>query len=149
MSINFKKFFVVIAALVITISGLSCVSVFAENKTNSPVGDINKDGKVDIADGALLQKITTKQVDSPSDIDTYADMNSDGTVDIKDVIVIQKYLAGIYKKLPVNNGTQSTNTTASSATQTIVTTPSTTSPYGIYDPTATDPDGWNNDIIKP
>lgn len=44
--------------------------------------------------------------------------------------------------------TPSVNTTESSATQ--ATTKSTaTVPVTEYDPTATDPDGWNNVIIKP
>lgn len=58
------------------------------------LGDVNKDGVVDIKDVTILRRylagtVAADTVDAPA-----ADCNEDGVVDIKDVTVLRRYLAG-------------------------------------------------------
>ena len=58
------------------------------------LGDVNKDGVVDIKDVTILRRylagtVAAETVDQPA-----ADCNEDGVVDIKDVTILRRYLAG-------------------------------------------------------
>lgn len=58
------------------------------------LGDVNKDGVVDIKDVTILRRylagtVAADTVDAPA-----ADCNEDGVVDIKDVTILRRYLAG-------------------------------------------------------
>ncbi|MGN0620748.1 MAG: dockerin type I repeat-containing protein [Porcipelethomonas sp.] len=52
-------------------------------------GDLNNDGKVNVADIVLLQKYITKKSD---DISKSADLNNDGKVNVFDVVILKRKL---------------------------------------------------------
>jgi len=58
------------------------------------VGDINKDGKVDVKDLTALLNILSYGNKS---YDGFADINDDGTIDIRDVTSLTNILAGVKK----------------------------------------------------
>ena len=58
------------------------------------LGDVNRDGVVDIKDVTVLRRYLAGTV-AGSDVDLLAaDCNGDGVVDIKDVTILRRYLAG-------------------------------------------------------
>ena len=58
------------------------------------LGDVNRDGVVDIKDVTILRRYLAGTV-AGSDVDLLAaDCNCDGVVDIKDVTILRRYLAG-------------------------------------------------------
>ena len=61
------------------------------SKSEVLLGDINKDGVVDIQDATMLQRYLAEYITS---IDkTAADVNRDGKVNVRDLTQIQRYLA--------------------------------------------------------
>lgn len=56
------------------------------------LGDVNGDGKVDVKDATVIQKVYTGYDVNPFD-ESVADYNKDGRKDVKDAVAIQKYLA--------------------------------------------------------
>ena len=59
------------------------------------LGDVNRDGVVDIKDVTVLRRYLAGMV-AAEDIDLLAaDCNCDGSVDIKDVTILRRFLAGI------------------------------------------------------
>ena len=66
--------------------------------TNPPVanpklGDVNRDGNINIKDVTLIQKTIAFMVTIDSEQRTLADVTKDGNVNIKDATTIQKYIA--------------------------------------------------------
>ena len=68
----------------------------ANSQESNVTGDVNQDGKADVADLVLLQKYLVRKVRT---LDNYkiADLNSDGTVNIFDAIVLRQRLMGMDK----------------------------------------------------
>ena len=59
------------------------------------LGDVNRDGVVDIKDVTVLRRYLAGMV-AAEEIDLLAaDCNCDGVVDIKDVTILRRFLAGI------------------------------------------------------
>ena len=62
------------------------------------LGDVDGDGKVDINDATLVQKIAAELI-VPTEIQKKAaDVNRDGSVDINDATLIQKFAAEIINR---------------------------------------------------
>lgn len=55
-------------------------------------GDVNMDGKVDITDATLIQKIVVKLVEPTAEQSYLADYNNDGDITVVDATDIQKYI---------------------------------------------------------
>ena len=64
-------------------------------------GDINLDGRVDITDAVLLNKVAAGAVtlDTPEK-QANADCDANGEVDGKDAVVLLKFLVSLIKTLP-------------------------------------------------
>jgi hypothetical protein len=58
------------------------------------LGDVNKDGVVDIKDVTILRRYLAGTVSADTEDAPAADCNEDGVVDIKDVTILRRYLAG-------------------------------------------------------
>lgn len=114
-----KKIISLILCVLISVSSISTLRVFAENyeqlntvndfdiTNNSEVnygifkkGDINLDGNIDIADATLLQKwiVNIEQISMMQKCNAIFDNNS-LKIDIKNVTKIQKHLAGVIETL--------------------------------------------------
>ncbi len=55
------------------------------------IGDVNRDGSVDVLDAVMIQKYCVDKVDLDSEQIYVGDVNDDGVVDVLDAIMIQKY----------------------------------------------------------
>lgn len=75
--------------------------VSAADSINPPAssGDINSDGKVNVADFCLLKSVINGDT-SDSGISGRSDINSDGKTDSADILLLTEYLQGISDKLP-------------------------------------------------
>lgn len=131
--------FIIVPALLIT--GISCVTAFAVDPDLGilKVGDIDRNGIVDINDVTYLQKALCDI--NPMPTLEEADLNKDGKINIIDATFIQKLLVGIVMT------TGSTEVTTLPPTELPVVT--TRPQVPTVDPKGTDPDGWQNQIIKP
>ena len=58
------------------------------------IGDVNFDGKVDIADATMIQKYAIELEAFNEDQRTVADVNGDGRISVLDTTCVQKYAAG-------------------------------------------------------
>ena len=58
------------------------------------IGDVNRDGKVDVLDAIVIQKYAAEKATLDAEQLYIGDVNNDGTVDVLDAIMIQKYAAG-------------------------------------------------------
>ncbi len=67
-----------------------------------PIGDANKDGKVNIKDATSIQKHIASIEILSEDALVLADADGDGTVNIKDATAIQKFVAGLAEFPQVN-----------------------------------------------
>ena len=56
------------------------------------IGDVNKDGVIDVHDTVLLQKSTVDKVELDDYQKILGDVNKDGAVDVLDVVLMQKYM---------------------------------------------------------
>ena len=65
------------------------------------LGDVNGDGKVNIKDATMIQKVAAKIIDLTDDEKLRADVTADAKVNIKDATAIQKYVAKIETGLPI------------------------------------------------
>lgn len=92
-------------------------------------GDVNGDGRVNVMDATKVQFAAAELQTLTADQKILADVDGDGVVNIKDVSCIQRYCANMITSFPVES-------------QTPTTVPPTTQ-------VSTDPDGWNNVVIKP
>lgn len=92
-------------------------------------GDVTGDGRVNIKDATKVQLATAELQTLTDEEKLLADVDGDGRVNIKDVSFIQRYCANMITSFPVES-------------QTPTTVPPTTQ-------VSTDPDGWNNVVIKP
>ena len=68
---------------------------------NNILGDVNRDGVVDVLDATMIQKYTVEKVILSDSQLNIADVNSDGIVDILDAVIIQKYAVGNEVNYPV------------------------------------------------
>ncbi|MBQ3433582.1 MAG: dockerin type I repeat-containing protein, partial [Selenomonadaceae bacterium] len=55
------------------------------------IGDVNRDGNVDVLDAVLVQKYSASKATLDDEQLYIGDVNDDGTVDILDAVQIQKY----------------------------------------------------------
>ena len=125
-----------VAALALLIAVFSAMVVFAapEQGIDLVTGDVDLDGEVTIKDATFVQKVIAGLTEKFDNFDYIADVTGDGKADIRDVTTIQRFINGSITKFPVEQGGNVTE--------------STTQPHSV-DPTATDPDGWFQEIIKP
>lgn len=63
-------------------------------------GDINLDGKVDLIDGVLLQKLVADQMQGNAQQLKNADTNYDQAVDGNDALVLMRFLTHLIDTLP-------------------------------------------------
>ena len=56
------------------------------------IGDVNMDGKIDITDATLIQKIVVNLVKPSAEQSYLADFNNDGEITVVDATDIQKYI---------------------------------------------------------
>ena len=131
-----KRIIALISVLALILCTFSAMVVFAapEQEIDLVIGDVDLDGEVTIKDATFVQKVIAEISEKPDPFDYIADVTGDGKVDIRDVTTIQLFINGSITKFPVEQGGNVTE--------------STTQPHSV-DPTATDPDGWFQEIIKP
>ncbi len=86
---------ITLVLLVICMSLLSSVSVFAVSRKFISPGDINANGVVSVDDVTFLQKFVVQQEKIEEDYLTPADFNGDGVINIIDATEIQKMLADL------------------------------------------------------
>lgn len=120
-----KKIFSAAIIMVVLVATILC-STFAVSATSFKLGDVNKDGKVDVLDVTEIQQYIVELKTLDSDAQKAADVNGDGRINVNDATIILKYLANIIDVLPAE--------------------PVTTKPTS---PLSTDSDGYLNVIIKP
>lgn len=73
---------------------LYVVTVEAE-ASEFEIGDVNKDGKLNIRDATVIQKYIAKMTDLDEEALSLADFDGNGKVNVKDATAIQKKIAGI------------------------------------------------------
>ena len=95
-----KKISSAILALSLFLSTLAyCPTAVSAIVPQVSPGDVNSDGKVNIADLCLLKSVING--DSPdSSISGMSDINSDRKTDSADILLLAEYLQGITDKLP-------------------------------------------------
>lgn len=59
------------------------------------MGDVNRDGKLNIKDATAIQKHAAKMIDFDAEQITLADYNADGKINVKDATMIQKKIANL------------------------------------------------------
>lgn len=64
------------------------------------IGDVNQDGRVDIADAVLLNKACASAVSLDSTAQKNADCNGDDEIGANDAIVLMQFLVHIITSLP-------------------------------------------------
>ena len=131
-----KTVIALLTVLALLIGTFSAMAVFAapEQGIDLVIGDVDLDGEVTIKDATFVQKVMAGISEKPDSFDYIADVTGDGKADIRDATTIQRFINGSITKFPVEQGGNVTE--------------STTQPHSV-DPTATDPDGWFQEIIKP
>ena len=131
-----KRIIALISVLALILCTFSAMVVFAapEQEIDRVIGDVDLDGVVAIKDATFVQKVIAGITEKFDNFDYIADVTGDGKADIRDVTTIQRFINGSITKFPVEQGGNVTE--------------STTQPHSV-DPTATDPDGWFQEIIKP
>ncbi len=64
------------------------------------IGDVNRDGKIDVLDAILAQKYATEKTTLTDEQIFLGDVNGDGFVDVLDATLIQKYAAERISEFP-------------------------------------------------
>lgn len=59
------------------------------------MGDVNRDGKLNIKDATAIQKFAAKMIDFDDEQQALADYNTDGKINVKDATMIQKKIANL------------------------------------------------------
>ena len=75
------------------LAGAVCVpagAVIKEAETSQCLGDINGDGKINLMDAVIVQKVSLDMLTLDGQNKLNADMNGDGEITIYDAIMIQK-----------------------------------------------------------
>lgn len=153
----------VLAVLMLSACAVSAFTVFAADKVIP--GDTNLDGKVNIKDATLIQKVAALLVSQPDHYMETSDVDLNGTVNVKDATVIQLFLADYYKSLPIKEQPTETATETTTETATETTTETTEpatqkptekptqAPTTVTEPTTTatptKDDGWGHQIYQP
>lgn len=91
-----KKILSIILTLVM-LTSVCAVSFVSADAALPPLymGDLNKDGLVDILDATLIQKIIAKIHESNSAYEYIGDVDKDSRLSIRDASLIQKWLVGL------------------------------------------------------
>lgn len=157
----------VLAVLMLSACAVSAFTVFAADKVIP--GDTNLDGKVNIKDATLIQKVAALLVSQPDHYMETSDVDLNGAVNVKDATVIQLFLADYYKSLPIKEQPTETATETATETTTETATETTTettepatqkptekptqAPTTVTEPTTTSTptkdDGWGHQIYQP
>ncbi|MEE3334298.1 MAG: dockerin type I repeat-containing protein [Ruminococcus sp.] len=149
----------VLAVLMLSACAVSTFTVFAADKVIP--GDTNLDGKVNIKDATLIQKVAALLVSQPDHYMETSDVDLNGSVNVKDATVIQRFLADYYKSLPIKEQPTETATETATETTTETTEPATQkptekptqAPTTVTEPTTTatptKDDGWGHQIYQP
>lgn len=153
----------VLAVLMLSACAVSAFTVFAADKVIP--GDTNLDGKVNIKDATLIQKVAALLVSQPDHYMETSDVDLNGSVNVKDATVIQRFLADYYKSLPIKEQPTETATETTTETATETTTETTEpatqkptekptqAPTTVTEPTTTatpkTDDGWGHQIYQP
>ena len=75
------------------------VTVDVETYLTVEIGDVNKDGRVNIKDATMIQKYIARLIDFDATQNIVADTNDDGVINVMDATEIQKYIAHIIPEL--------------------------------------------------
>ncbi|MBQ8572957.1 MAG: dockerin type I repeat-containing protein [Ruminococcus sp.] len=67
----------------------------AVSESEFELGDVNRDGKINIKDATAIQKYVAKLVEFDEEQLALADFNGDTKVNVKDATTIQKKIAGL------------------------------------------------------
>lgn len=161
----------VLSVLMLSACAVSAFTVFAADKVIP--GDTNLDGKVNIKDATLIQKVAASLVSQPDHYMETSDVDLNGSVNVKDATVIQRFLADYYKSLPIKEQPTETATETATGTTTETATETTTettepatqkptekptekptqAPTTVTEPTTTatptKDDGWGHQIYQP
>jgi cell division protein FtsN len=157
----------VLAVLMLSACAVSAFTVFAADRVIP--GDTNLDGKVNIKDATLIQKVSALLVSQPDHYMETSDVDLNGSVNVKDATVIQLFLADYYKSLPIKEQPTETATETATETTTETVTEKTTettepatqkptekptqAPTTVTEPTTTatptTDDGWGHQIYQP
>lgn len=165
----------VLAVLMLSACAVSAFTVFAADKVIP--GDTNLDGKVNIKDATLIQKVAALLVSQPDHYMETSDVDLNGAVNVKDATVIQRFLVDYYKSLPIKEQPTETATETATGTATETATETTTetvtekttdttepatqkptekstqAPTTVTEPTTTatptKDDGWGHQIYQP
>lgn len=68
--------------------------IVTDNAETYLYGDVNKDGKINVADATLIQKYIVGLSSFDETTKILADVNNDGAINVIDTILIQKYIIG-------------------------------------------------------
>ena len=68
--------------------------------TENKIGDINRDGNIDVLDAITAQKFAAEKASLDDEQIYIGDVNNDGNVDVLDAILIQKYAAEKISEFP-------------------------------------------------
>lgn len=69
--------------------------VYTKNKNGNIYGDVNLDGKVDVADATTIQRYLVSIINLTAEQRELADIDGDGKVSITDATIIQRLIAGL------------------------------------------------------
>ena len=114
-----KKFLLVFLAILITLSSSVCATAVETNK----LGDVNRDGSVNLVDVIRIQNYVVGSYTGDKDFVSRADVNGDKKISVVDSIHIMRYIVKLIDRFPVENVTPTTP--------------------------AVDQDGYYNQIVKP
>ena len=144
-----KKIISLVILLSMAITSIGVVSAYSGNNdakvtSNYRIGDVNKDGKINIKDVAYIQRKIVNNEDFSAEELTLADVNKDGRVTVADATLIQKSCVKRISSFPSIRQDETASTTTSTTKPSTVTLPTTTKPT-----LTTDPDGYFDIVVKP
>lgn len=139
-----KKIISLVILLSMAITSIGVVSAYSGNNdakvtSNYRIGDVNKDGKINVKDVAHIQRKIVNSENFSAEELTLADVNNDGVITVADATMIQKYSVKMISSFP-SKGQDETTTKPS----TIILPTTTTKPT-----LTTDPDGYFDIVVKP
>ncbi len=102
IKLKLKKLIVILVSAVVV-----SISVFAVKAADTPLYDVNLDGKVSILDATEIQKYLVHLTVLDEEQIKTADINGDEKISILDAACIQKYLVGLFPEPEETNTTES------------------------------------------
>lgn len=141
-----KKIISFVILLTMAITSIGIVSANTDT-SDYQIGDVNKDGKINIKDAVYIQKKIVNRENFTAEELTLADTNKDGYVTVADATLIQKYATKMISSFPSKREDETASSTVilpTSSTTNNTTTQSTTKPT-----LTTDPEGYFDIVVKP